>query len=323
MKRREILASFAAAALPARLARAEESGRTFRIGVLASFAHHSARAKAMYEGLQATGIVEGKNLTTDRHSFDLTPERLASAAQLMVEAGVDALICGSGAKAVRAAQQASKSIPIVALSDDLVRQHLVGPTADRGGNTTGISTQEMGLDGKRLDLLMEGLPEAKHILALADAGIHSPAQLHALEDQARAKGVELFLRRVEKPEEVPAAFDAAAAAGADAVIILATTIFQASRQGIFHKAEALGMPTMYQWPEATRDGAAFAYGPAQLDAYHDLGTLAGKVLRGAKASEIPVQQPTKLRLSVNLKLLRELGIIVPPAILQRADDVVD
>jgi putative ABC transport system substrate-binding protein len=323
MKRRLMFAPVGALLGMPFIARAQEAGRTYRLGALSYVSKQSDPAKALLGELRALGFVDGKNLAVDERGYNKPADQMPAAAREMVAAKVDVIVCQSAGPSIRAAQAATTTIPIVGISDDMLQEGLVGSLSRHGGNTTGISILASELDGKRQELLMEMVPGANRMAVVADSAIQTPAQLGVLQAAARASGRELSVRRVDKPDEVPPALDAAKAEGAQAVNILASPLFQGTREAIFSKARALGLPIIFQWPESVHDGATIAYGPDRADSFRQLGRMVAKVLRGARPGDLPIEQPTVFKLAINMKVARELGIAVPPPLLARADEVVE
>ncbi len=258
----------------------------------------------------------------DDRGYSLRPEQVAAVARLLAEAKVDVFAAGGG-PAIKAAQAASNTIPIVGFADDMVREGHVGSLANRGGNTTGISILATELDGKRQEILMELLPNARRMALLADATLQQPEHLATLQGLARLKGVELSVLRIEKPEDIESALDFAKAGGTEGINILASPLLFANRDRIFAKTAALRLPAMYQWPEGMKEGALVSYGPSYVNTFEQWGRMVGKVLRGATPAELPVEQPSRFFLSINLKRAGELGVAVPPSLLQVADEVVE
>jgi putative tryptophan/tyrosine transport system substrate-binding protein len=240
----------------------------------------------------------------------------------LVQAKVDVLAVAGGL-AIKAAQSASNTIPIVAFADDMVQEGYVGSLANRGGSITGISILATELDAKRLEILMELLPKATRLAALADARQLKPAQVEKFEEAARLKNIELSILRIEKPEDIELALGSARSAGAEGLNILASPLLFSVRRKIFAITTALRLPSVYQWPEGVTEGALVAYGPRYYDTFRQWGRMAGKVLRGAKPSELPVEQPTKFELVINMKIAKALGLTIPPSILARADEVIE
>ncbi len=320
MRRRLLLSSMAATTLSPGAAGAQEPGRTYRLGALVLFPPGDPARISMLEGLATAGFVEGRNLIVEQRGF--TPDQFPTAARELAQAKVDAFVAGGGA-AIEAARSASNTIPIVALADDMVQEGHVELLANRTGNITGISILATELDGKRLELLMELLPTARRLAILADARLLKQPEVERLEAAARLKSVALSIVRVEKPEDIDPALEAARAAGAEGVNILGSPMLFSARHRIFAKTTALPLPTLYQWPEGAQEGALVAYGPRYDETFRQWGRMAGKVLRGAKPSALPIEQPTKFELVVNMKTAKAVGLTIPPSILARADEVIE
>ena len=192
------------------------------------------------------------------------------------------------------------------------------------GNTTGVSLLATELDGKRQELLIELVPDAHHIAALADPNTTAPRQFQVLEEAARAHRVGLLVQQVAKPEQIVGAMAAARAGGAAALNVLASPLFFAQRQLIFEHAAALRLPAIYQWPEMTREGGLAGYGPSIVQLFRDvLSRQLVKLLQGAKPADLPIEQPTTFELVVNLNTAKALGLTTPQSILERADEVIE
>jgi hypothetical protein len=195
--------------------------------------------------------------------------------------------------AIRAAQQATKTIPILAFTDDLIGSGLVDSMARPSGNTTGISLLANELDGKRQELLIEIVPVLRRIAALADSNTTSDAKLRVLEESARSRDIELSIYRVAKGEEIAAAIDAAKVLGATALNVLASPLLWANRQLITDRVAVQHLPAMYFSPELAEEGGFAAYGPRAAQLYRDvLARQLVEILRGTKVPDIPVEQPT-------------------------------
>jgi putative tryptophan/tyrosine transport system substrate-binding protein len=305
-------------------ARAQEPGRIYRLGEL----HVSPRSDpwniALFDAVKPDGFIEGQNLVVDYHGFGLHIDQLADHATAVVKAQVDLITC-AGEPAIRAAQQATKSIPIFAVANDMVRSGFVASLAKPGGNTTGVSILATELDGKRQEMLLEVVPGVRRMAALADANDDTlPQQLQALQDAARARGVELSIYRVAKAEEIAGAIDAAKASGATALNVLASALLNNNRQIILPRVAALGLPAIYQFPVVAEEGGLIGYGSSLEQIYRDIGARQlVKLLRGVKPAEIPVEQPTRFELVVNLKTAKTLGLAIPESFLLRADKVIE
>ncbi len=240
----------------------------------------------------------------------------------LVKAGPEAILCGGDA-AIRAAQAATLNIPIVAITDDMVGAGLVRSLARLGGNTTGVSILAADLDGKRQEVLLEFLPAVRRLAALSDAQNNTPAQLQALLDIARTRGVELSIHRVERNEDIGSAVDAAKAGGAEALNVLASPLLHGNRRAIFVRTTELRLPAIYQWPETAQEGGLLAYGPRFTEVFRQLARQLVTVLRGANPADLPVEQPTKFELVVNLRTAKAIGLDFPPTLLARADEVIE
>jgi len=206
----------------------------------------------------------------------------------------------------------------------MVGEGLVASMAHPGGNTTGVSILATELDGKRQELLIELIPGVRRIAALADSRTAVPKKLQALQDMARARGVELGIRTVGTPEEIAPAIEAAKASGAAGLNVLASPLLFGKQRIILERTAALGLPAMYQWPEMAHAGGLAAYGPSivEITRQQDARLLA-EVLRGTKPADIPVEQPTTFELVVNLKTAKALGLTIAEPFLARADEVIE
>ena len=304
-------------------ARAQESGRVYRLGDLSLNPRNSPTNAALFEGFKAEGFVDGQNLIADERGFGLRVDELTEHAAAIVKAEVDLIICG-GEPTIRAARQMTKTIPIVAVADDMLKLGVLTSLAKPEGNITGVSILGPELDGKRLEVLLEIVPGVRRMAVLADVGITQPQQLQALQDTARERSVELLIFRVTKAAEVAGAIDAAKNSGATALNVLASVLLYSTRHIIVPRVAELGLPAIYQWPLQAEEGGLIAYGPRLETIYRDIIARQGaKLLRGAKPSDIPVEQPTKFELVVNLRTAKALGLTIPETFLLRADEVIE
>jgi putative ABC transport system substrate-binding protein len=201
---------------------------------------------------------------------------------------------------------------------------LVNSLARPDGNTTGVSILAFELDGKRQDILIEAVPGLRLMAVLADVNFTKAAKLDALQQAARAHSIELSIHRVTRGEEIAAAIDSAQASGAAALNVLSSPLFYAHLHLIIERAAAAHLPTMYEWPETAEEGGFAAYGPRVSQLYAEiLPQQIVKVFRGIKIADIPVEQPTKFELVINLKTAKAMGVMVPEALLVRADKVIE
>jgi putative ABC transport system substrate-binding protein len=322
MRRREFIAIAGGAAAWPLAVRAQE-GRIYRLGDLTLSARNSPWMVALLDAVKADGFIDGQNLVVDDQGFELHVQQLAEHASAIVKAKVDVII-SAGDPPVRAAQQATKEIPILGIAEDMVGSRFVASLAKPGGNTTGVSLLSSELDGKRQQILMEAVPGAHRYAALADVNSSSPQRLQTLEEITRARGAELSIYRVAKSEEMADAIDAAKKSGAAGLNVLASALLFNNHQIILARVEALALPAIYQWPALAQEGGLIGYGSRLEQIFRDIfSRQLVKLLRGAKPADIPVEQPTKFGLAINLKTAKALGLTIPPTLLSTADEVIE
>jgi len=284
---------------------------------------HGIRPGTLFDAVKSDGLIAGQNLVVDDEGFGLRVEQLAEHASAIVKAQVDVINAG-GDPPVRAAQQATKEIPILGVAEDMVGSRFVASLAKPGGNTTGVSILSNELDGKRQQILMEAVPGAHRYAALADVNSSTPQRLQTLEELTRARGAELSIYRVAKAEEIAGAIDAVKNSGAAALNVLASALLHNNLQIILPRTAALALPAIYQWPTVPAEGALIGYGPRLERIYGEIiSRQLVKLLRGTKPADIPVEQPTKFELAVNLKTARKLGLTIPNSLLATADEVIE
>jgi putative ABC transport system substrate-binding protein len=323
MRRRKFITLLGGAAAWPFAALAQEAGRTYRLGALHVTPRSAPPHVAFFDALRRLGFIEGQNLWVDPRGYGLSVEQLAAHASELTKAQVDVIFC-AGDVAIRSTQQATKTIPILAGADDMVGSGLVSSFAKPDGNTTGVSILSAELNGKRQEILMEAVPAARRMATFADANVTSPQQLQQLQEEARARGVELSIFRVTNSEEIAGAIDMAKGAGAQAVNVLASPFLNVNRQIIMKHVATQRLPAMYQFPETAEEGGFIAYGPRLVQLYRDIfPRQLVKLFRGVKPADIPIEQPTKFELAINLKTANALGVTVPPALLARADKVIE
>src|SRR5262245_32851084 len=323
MQRREIITLLggAAAAWPLE-ARGQQAGRIYRLGILHNQGPQSPQFPPFYDELRRQGFVEGQNLIVDGRGYAVRTEQFPGVAADLAKARVDAILAG-GTAAARAAQAATHTIPILTLTDDMVGQGLVESHARPGGNITGISILAIELDGKRQQILMEMLPAARRMAVLADANTTKPQTMRALQEETRARGVELAVRLVERPERIVPEIEEALREGAQGLNVLASPLLYARRLDIFERTAALRVPTIYQSPEFAEEGGLIGYGPRLTQMFRQLARQLAKVLRGESVAELPVEQPTTFELAINLHTAKAIGFEVPTALVLRADKVIE
>ena len=294
----------------------------FRVGVLYPGGSEalSPRMEAFRQGLRASGFVEGTNISIEARYADGKSDRLASMAAELIQREVR-VIATSGDFATRVVQQATRTIPIVAFTDDLVGAGLVASHARPGGNTTGISILSPELNAKRLQMLKEVSPGIARVAVLWDPATGA-AQLKAMEAVSRSLGIQLLILEVRSPNDLDGAFTTARKEHAGAVNVLGSPLLASYSHKIIDLAANSRLPAIYQWREHAEAGGLMSYGPNLLDTWRQTGQIVGKVLRGAKPADLPVEEPTSFELVINLKTATVLGLSVPQLLLSRADRVI-
>lgn len=222
----------------------------------------------------------------------------------------------------RALQAATRTMPLLSISEDLVGEGLVASLAKPGGNVTGISLLSPELDDKRQDILIDAVPGIRRMAALADSAITLKRHLQQQQEVARVRGVELSIFTVAKPEEIAPALDEAKARGAEAANFLATPLQLLSRGLIFDRIAATRIPAIYQWPDMAEEGGLIDYGP-RFTQVRQRARRITKVLRGAKPSDVPVEQPSTFEMVINLRTAKAIGHEIPAGLLLRADKVIE
>jgi ABC-type uncharacterized transport system substrate-binding protein len=322
--RREFITLLGGAAAWPIAARAQQSSRVYRIGVLeqTSAAMHDAYFDAFRQGLQEHGFVEGQNLLIEYRSADDRAERYPGLAAELVGLNVD-LILTRGTPAVLAAKNATTTIPVVmaAIGDPL---GIVGGLAQPGGNVTGLSAFNSELEAKRVELIKEVVPGLRGIGALYNSGNPIFAlRFKELEKVAELLGIEAHLLDVRKSEDLAAAFDAASRRRVDALVVSADGILQANRKRIAELAVMHRLPAIYTSREFIDVGGLISYGASYRDLYRRAATYVVKILKGTKPADLPVEQPAKFEMVINLKTAKALGLDVSPMLLALADEVIE
>jgi putative ABC transport system substrate-binding protein len=292
-------------------------------GILLVFSREGGRTftEPLRAYMQALGYVEGRNIASDVRYADGKVERLpALAADLVAQR--PAVIATFGDATGLAVKAATTTVPIVSMSEDLVGAKLVDSMRQPGGNITGVSIMGTELDAKRLELLAELLPRRSTVLLLADPTSHRESR-PALNATAAARGFTLRESVVGSPEQIEQALREAKNAGATGVNVLSSALLFALRGKIIALAEELRLPAIFQWPETADEGGLIAYGPSLRGAFRQMTILVDKVLKGSRPADIPVEQPTRFSLVINLKTANALDLTVPPLTLLRAERVVE
>ena len=326
MRRREFITLLggAAAAWPV-VARAQQPAKLPTIGFLGPNTPEldSRRVGAFVQRLRELGRIEGRNVAIEYRWAEGRTERLSEFAAEFVRLKVDVIVT-SATPPVVAAKQATSVIPIVfAAVGDPVGTGLVTSLARPGGNVTGLSLQATDLAGKRLELLREVVPDLRRLAVMANVSA-PPAVLEMAEVQttARALGLEVVASEIRRPEDIAPAFESFKGR-AEALYVCNDPLVTTNRIRINTLALGMGLPTMYNVREFVGAGGLMSYGPNFLDLYRRAADFVDKILRGAKPAEIPVEQPTKFDLVINLTTAKALGLTIPEAFLLRADEVIE
>jgi putative ABC transport system substrate-binding protein len=280
---------------------------------------------AFRQGLSETGYVEGQNVAIEYRWAEYQYDRLPALAAALVDRKVDVIASIGGITGALAAKNASLTIPIVFMTgDDPVERGLITSLARPGGNLTGVSFLTVELMPKRLELVSELVPQAKVITLLVNpnsAGAERATR--EVEEAARAKVLRLYILKASTDSEIDAAFTSLAQLQAGALVVGADAFFNSRREQLVALASRHAVPAIYERREFTAAGGLISYGPSFTAAFRQAGIYAGKILKGAKPADLPVQQPTTFELVVNLKTAKALGLTVPPSILSRADEVIE
>ena len=330
MRRRDFIAMLGIMTVSPLAARAQQPANVPRIGFLHTFPFDTPEARRLVDafrrGLRERGYVEGQNITIDYRETD-DHDRLVSLARELVGLKVDAIVAPS-TTAARAAQQATQTIPIVVqVMQDPVGDGLVASLARPGGNVTGLSLLSRELIPKRMELLKEALPGVSHIAILWDPNAFGEGTtrdfLKETEAAAQRLGVALQLTSVLGPGELDDAFSAIATHHVDALLVLGGPMLFSERRRIVALAAKDRLPSVFNARESVELGGLMSYGASVDDLVRRSATFVDKILKGAKPGDLPVEQPTKFELVINLKTAKALGVEIPGSLLARADEVIE
>jgi putative tryptophan/tyrosine transport system substrate-binding protein len=279
-------------------------------------------AMMLREAFAAAGLVDGREIRLDFRLADGDPGRFPEMAATLVRDGASVIVA-SGDAAARAAQEATRSIPIVATTNDLVGSGLIASLAKPGGNMTGVSLMVTELDAKRLQVLKEIVPSGRHFGVLNDPAISGPAGLQAIGEVARALGVEVVRIDITKPAEISASIASLRNAGADGINVLSSPLFNGLREQLGPLLISQRLPAICEWREMAAAGCVASYGTTLREFYRMIAGLVARMLKGESPAVTPAQQPTKSELVINLKAARAIGIDIPHSIIARADEVIE
>ncbi len=324
MKRRAFIALAGGAAVWPCCVRAQQFQRVYRIGFLRVGPPPPTFIEPLRNGLRDRGYIEGQNLVIDFALAD-SVDQLADVARALVQRDVD-LIVASGAASVLPAKEASKSIPVVFVAgiDPIATGLAVKGLAKPGANLTGLTTVQIDLTAKRMQLLKEMLPSLTLIAFLSRADNPGSVQyVSEAERAARTLGLKLDVVSVRGPEEFEKAFQRATELGAGALVPMDDAVFTSGRRKLVELAERYRLPGVYPVREFVVAGGLISLGPKYQDVYRRAATFIDKILKGARPAELPVEQPTTFEIVINQKTAKNLGVALPPTLLARADEVIE
>jgi len=327
VRRREFIALIGGAAVAASSpSHAQQPAKIRWIGILetVSPALNARNLDALQRGLRELGYVEGRNYVLEYRSADGDAQRYPVLAEELVRLGVD-LIVTRGTPAARAAKNATEKIPIVmAAIGEPLGVGVVESLARPGGNLTGLSAFVTELAGKRVELVKELRPGGSTAALFHNMGNPVvPPQWEETKKAAQALGLEAILLDVRSKDDIHTAFDQAAARRVDTLLVGIDGLLQVNRQLIVDLATKQRLAAIYPSKEFTDVGGLMAYGVSYPDLYFRSATFIDKIFRGAKAGDLPVEQPTKLELIINLAAAKALGLTVPPSLITRADEIIE
>jgi putative ABC transport system substrate-binding protein len=322
MKRRDFITFLGGAAAWPRALRAQQKVPV--IGVLGSPSPGAVAADiaAFHEGLSEAGYVEGLNVAIEYRWAEGRLDQLPALATDLVARKVDVIAALAGTPPALAAKGETSTIPIVFSMGDPVGLGLVASLARPGGNLTGVSS--LDLSPKRIEMVSELVPGAKVIALLVNPdNAIAASTIQNSQEAARTKGVELLVLKASTESEIDAAFATLSQARAGALIQPSDVLFNNRLDQLVALASRHAVPTIYDWREYPEAGGLISYGPSRTGLWRQVGIYVGKILKGAKPADLPVEQPTRFELVVNLNTAKALGLTVPPSILARADEVIE
>jgi len=323
MDRRAFIGTLAGGLLAApRAAEAQSVGKVARVGWLSPF---SGPRPTFRDAMRDLGYVEGKTFVFETRLAEGQYDRLPALAAELVTSRVDLIVAVAPA-AVRAAKEATSKIPIVIAwwgGPDLVESGVVASFSRPGGNITGVHMLAVTLDEKRIELLLQAVPAARKIAVLTHEGILFEPMLPPIRKAAAALAVQLHTVDVGEAGGYEGAFDTMAQKGSQALLVVASPKFDPDRKLIFALAARRRIPAIYGWDFFAAEGGLMGYGPSRAEMDRRAASLVDKILKGANPGDLPIEQPTKFALGINLRTAKALGLTIPPSLLQRADQVIE
>lgn len=305
------------------LAEGQQQAKSAKIGWLASGSPSGVAplTGAFRKGLRELGYIEGKNIFIEYRYADGKTERLPHLATEIVHLKVDVIVVAAD-PAIRALQQATRTIPTVMVADDPLGLGFIASLARPGGNLTGLSFMSTELAGKRLELLKETFPKIIRLVVLRASTSAHERQAKEIEVAAHPLGLQVQFQRVQSADKLENALLKVTEARAGALLVLRTSLFRTHALRIKEFAEKTRLPTMYDDRVFVEAGGLMSYGTNTLAFYERAATYVDKILKGAKPADLPVEQPTNFELVINLKTAKQIGVTIPPNVLARADRVI-
>ena len=307
-------------------AKGQQPGKVFRIGLLGGGAPPSeveVQQSSLQKSLRELGYIEGRNVVFEERYSEGRIDRLPDLAADLVRRKVDVIVTAGGPSA-EAAKQATSTVPIVIVAaGDPVGTGLITSLARPGENLTGITDQAIELIPKRIELLKETVSRASRVAALWNSADRAMTlRYKQMEVAARALGVRVQPLGVQEPGDFDGAFSSMARESPDALFVISDPLIRLNRRRVLNFAATKRLPAMYEFNFYVSDGGLMSYGPNHRDIFRRIAEYVNKLLRGGKAADLPVEQPTKVELTINLKTAKTLGITIPQSILIRADEVI-
>jgi putative tryptophan/tyrosine transport system substrate-binding protein len=304
---------------------AQQAGKVYRIGFLSNQTPSTITAalNAFRQKLRDLGYAEGRNLAIEYRWAEGGYARLPALARELVRLDVDVIVTPDGVPPALAAKTATRTIPMVFFAGDAVESGLVQSLARPGGNLTGVSGLTAGLDAKRLEILKEAVPRATRVAVLWNPENSTGVpQRNRMALAAEALQVQTRMLEARSPSEIDSAIAAAARDRSDVLLVLADPMLTSQRKRIVDVATRARLPVGGMFRIFAEVGALVSYGPDLVEIFRQLAVYADKILKGAKPTDLPVEEPTKYNLVVNLKTAKALGLTIPQSLLVRADEII-
>ena len=324
MDRRAFLGLAIGIVVAPNVARAQQAGKAYRIGYLSLRSGPAAQDEALRQGLRELGYIEGRTIAIEYRWAAWKSERLPELAAELVQLKVDVIVAAA-TLAAETVKRATSTIPIVITGvGDPVGSGLISSLARPGGNITGLAMMSSELAGKRLQILRELVPRATRVAVLAHGRVSTtPLLIDQMRAAAQQAGVQLVVQEVSEAADLPAAFAAMQRERAQALVVQLSPLTTDHRKRVAELAAQHRLPAMYYTRDFVDAGGLVSYGPNLVELYHRAAFYVDRILKGARPADLPVEQPTKFELVINLKTAKALGLTIPQALLVRADQVIE